>query len=309
MREFELIEQIKKRFSVPFHPDFLTCGIGDDAALIRPTSSLAIATDVLISGVHFKPDDAAFDIGFKSLAVNLSDLAAMGATPLSVLLTLTLPTGDETWCHGFLDGFQTLAQAAQVDLIGGDTSQGPLAIGITALGALDSKHAFKRDGAQSGDLLCVSGTLGLAAWAFQDPLSAPLVAHQKLHRPGPQLKLAAKLSGTCRCAIDISDGLFADLNHILKASNKGAMLNWDQLPLPTGCALPTQDLIGFGDDYELLFTLPPEQVTPEFWSALQAIVPVTVIGHITAKSGIELQNLDPSIHASFSRPSGWEHFS
>lgn len=276
-------------------------GIGDDCALLRPTpgNELAVTADTLVAGRHFPVDTAPFDIGWKALAVNLSDLAAMAASPQWFLLALTLPAADPVWLAAFADGLRTLADQFGVALIGGDTTRGPLSITITAFGSAPAGTALRRSGARPGDLVCVTGTLGDAALGLQlhgGTAVAPTEADNderflqaRLDRPSPRLQAGLALRGLASAAIDLSDGLAGDLSHILTASGVGADLNAAQLPMSAAFARlhPSEQRLNLqaagGDDYELCCCLPPAQL-----AAAQARLdlPLTVIGEISAKPGL-----------------------
>lgn len=290
-------------------------GIGDDAALLDlpPGESLVVTTDTLVAGRHFPHDALPFDIGWKALAVNLSDLAAMAATPAGVTLAITLPSADEAWLAAFADGFFALADAHGVPLIGGDTTRGPLSITVTALGSVPPAQALRRDGAQPGDLIYVSGTLGdgglglaLAQGRLHDVHLPPLhQAHAlaRLHRPTPRLALGLALRGIASAALDVSDGLVQDLGHLLKASGRvqplGATLTLEQLPLSPamqylageGDALQLQVLdwaLAAGDDYELLFTVPVARQKQVEALGHELELPLTQVGVVSAEAGVGL---------------------
>jgi len=281
-------------------------GVGDDCALLAPTPGmqLAVSSDMLIEQRHFLVQADPFLLGHKSLAVNLSDLAAMGAQPLAFTLALALPAIDEDWLQGFSDGLLALAQRHDCPLVGGDTTRGPLAISITVFGEVPPGQAPRRAAARSGDDIWVSGELGearLALAALQGEIA--LDAHQlqacsaRLHQPEPRLALGLALRGLAHAAIDVSDGLSGDLGHILQRSAKGAVLHADALPL--GPILQQQEralrhryaLTG-GDDYELCFTAAPEQRDAVLAAAQSAATPVTRIGHITEAAGLRLLDAD-----------------
>jgi thiamine-monophosphate kinase len=320
--EFELIEQIRRYFPHPRHDTVL--GIGDDGALLQSSGSLAVVTDTLVEGVHFFPDVDPADLGWKSLAVNLSDLAAMGAQPAWALLNLTLPTADASFVAGFAAGFAELAQQHQVELVGGDTTQGPLSITVTAIGQQAEKPLL-RSGAQTGDHLVVSGTLGAAAWACQE-LYRKKTPHQsalnELLRPQPRLALGQALSSglngvKATAAMDLSDGLVADVGHLLSASSARTStelgVDIQLASLPTLAAMhslseavrwPLQ--LGGGDDYELLFTLPDAAIN-QLPALSQAIdLPLTVIGRINAQPGIRCWQPDGRLLTA--AKTGYEHF-
>ncbi len=302
MDEFGLIERY---FTRPARHPEAVLGVGDDAALIAlpgARAQLAVTTDTLIEGVHFPQGAPGYDVGYKALAVNVSDLAAMGARPLAFLLNLSLPEADPAWLARFRDGLFALADAAALDLIGGDTVRGPLSITITALGTVAPGAALRRNGARPGDRVYVSGLLGEAALGFftrSGRLALPSVFHEqvlaRLDRPFPRIEEGQALVGIASAAIDISDGLVADLGHILKASGVGAELDLRRLPLSEAydAAFPTvgyDPALVFGDDYELCFTVPPERV-----KALAGITPRFAcgfhdIGGIVAGSGLVLRD-------------------
>lgn len=265
--EFEIIREY---FSRPAPSAVL--GVGDDCALIapRPGMTLAVTTDTLASGVHFPGDAAPVQLGHKALAVNLSDLAAMGADPRWVTLALAMPEADEQWIAAFAEGFFRLARRFEVDLVGGDTTLGPLSMTVTAIGEVPPGLALRRDAARPGDEIWLSGATGEAALALAQlqgrialggaELEACL---ERLHAPEPRVELGGRLRGFARAAIDISDGLLADLGHILEASDVGAEIEWEKLPRAPGLescpdrALAAECLLAGGDDYELIFTAPP----------------------------------------------------
>lgn len=265
--EFSLIDRIRQRAGQ--RPDVLL-GIGDDAALIRPPAGqlLVVTSDTLNVGVHFPHDTKAADIGWKALAVNLSDLAAMGAEPAFCTLALSLPKADAAWLDGFLDGFLALARAHGVALAGGDTTRGPLSINVTAHGWVPAGQALRRDAARVGDEVWVTGTLGDAAAALAQ-LEAGGVAdpalRQRLDRPVPRIEAGQALRGIARACIDVSDGLLQDLGHVCAASGVGAEIALDALPASTALLSrvnqPTRhgEQACGGDDYELCFTAAPAE--------------------------------------------------
>lgn len=268
----------------------VSLGIGDDAALLAPPANheLVISTDTLIAGRHFPLDTNPFDIGWKAVAVNLSDLAAMGATAHSILLALTLPKADPDFLAKLAEGIFALCDASNVALIGGDTTRGEtLSLTVTVLGWIPTGQAILRSGAQIGDLIVVSNTLGDAAFALQhlnDPsLDQNLKA--RLDRPTPRLTLGKALRGYASAMLDISDGLAQDLGHILTASNVAAHIDVEKLPFSTTLAALNVDqraplALSGGDDYELCFTISPQK-----WADFQQLwggndLPLTVIGAI-----------------------------
>ncbi len=278
-------------------------GMGDDAAIVNVPAgqSLVMSLDTLVSGVHFPANTSAEDIAYKALAVNLSDMAAMAAEPSWLLLGLTLPQADATWLKGFSDGLSQLANQHGLALIGGDTTHGALTVSVQVNGLVPCGQALRRSGAGPGDLIYVSGQLGDAglglklALAKRDMALRPQRQQyflQRLNRPTPRLELGLALRGLATAAIDISDGLLADLGHILKASGVGALINLEQLPIademrdlsPQWWCMP----LTAGDDYELCFTLPADKQVA-FEQAIQGIgCPCTCIGRIETAPGLSL---------------------
>jgi thiamine-monophosphate kinase len=289
--EFELIERIRRRAA---GRDDVVLGIGDDAALLLPPPGmlLAVATDTLNIDVHFPGETAAADIGWKALAVNLSDLAAMGAQPAWATLSLSLPHADVAWVDAFLDGFLELAARHGLALVGGDTTRGPLSVCVTVHGFVAPQAALRRGGARAGDDVWVTGSLGDAAaalvqWRAGGAADAPLRA--RLDRPVPRIDAGLALAaGVASAAIDVSDGLLADLGHVCDASGVGAQV--DLAALPASAALASRfdaearravQATG-GDDYELCFTAPPAQRDAIAALAGPCATPVTRIGRIVA---------------------------
>lgn len=289
--EFELIRRHFSRLA-PEAPG-LRLGIGDDCALVElpPAHELAVTTDTLVAGRHFPPSTAPFDIGWKALAVNLSDLAAMGAEARWFTLALTLPSADPVWLEGFADGLQALARQCGVALIGGDTTRGPLSITVTAMGVVPAGAALRRSGARPGDRICVTGTLGDAALALRLLDSPSLLAalRERLDRPQPRLSAGIALRGLATAALDLSDGLAGDLGHILAASGVGAEISLQALPVSAwfnGLAPEAERhewMLRGGDDYELCVCLPPEAVAE---ARVRLNVPLTEIGSIVAAPGL-----------------------
>ncbi len=305
MGEFEVIERFfKTRFAMD--RDDLVLGIGDDCALLNlaPGHQLAVSSDVLVEGVHFFSDVNPQTLGHKCLAVNLSDLAACGAKPKAFTLSLTLPSIDDAWLRAFSEGLYALSKMHACALIGGDTTRGPLNIGITVLGEIPKGQALVRSGAKTGDDLYVSGTLGDARWALlglNGQMSVDKARLQtlrtRLESPTPRVDLGLALRGVASAAIDLSDGLLGDLAHVLKASQKGAQLqvldmlqsplvSEDLRTLPQDQALKL--MLQGGDDYELLFSAPKSKAQALKVLAQQLNLPLTVIGHVTENAGIEL---------------------
>ena len=305
MGEFDLIARY---FTRPVRHAAL--GVGDDCALLapRPGMQLAISSDMLVEGRHFFADVAPEALGHKALAVNLSDLAACGAKPLAFTLALALPRVDEAWLAGFSKGLLALADAHGCELVGGDTTQGPLNICITVFGEVPAGQALLRSGARAGDDIYVSGTLGDARLALEallghihlpDELLAQ--TRQRLERPTPRVALGLALRGIASSAMDVSDGLLGDLGHILRASGVGADIDTDETSkLIAARALFTSATARFdmellrqctlagGDDYELAFTAPPALREAVAGAAATAATPVARIGRISAEPGLRL---------------------
>jgi thiamine-monophosphate kinase len=313
--EFALIEVIRERCAAARSDVVL--GIGDDAALLAvPVGQLlAVSTDTLVAGVHFLPDAAAHDIGWKSLAVNLSDLAAMGAEPAWATLALTLPSADARWVEEFADGFATLAREHDVALVGGDTTQGPLSITVTIHGFVPQGAALTRSGARVGDGVYVTGTLGDAAAGLrllQSGRTQSAYLPERLHRPTPRVEQGLILRGRASACIDVSDGLVADLGHICDASGVGAQIDADALlassELAAAFDAPTRrefQLAG-GDDYELCFTASDAVASGLLRDLAHSGCGATCIGHIVADANV-------SVHDASGKPvmvsrRGWEHF-
>ncbi len=304
MNEFALIAQYFTR--PPRAGTHLRLGIGDDCALLDlPVGeTLAISTDMLVGGRRFFGGTDPEALGHKALAVNLSDLAAMGATPLGFSLALALPAADAGWLDGFARGLFALADAYELQLIGGDTTKGPLNICITIYGSLPPDAALRRDGARAGDEIWVSGTLGDARLGLEALQGKRLLdrtllrpASARLHRPEPRVGLGLALRGIAHAAIDVSDGLMGDLAHILERSGVGAVIDADALPC--GEALSAQDTdlrrefaLNGGDDYELCFTAAPAQAAAVLAAAQASGVRVTRIGRIVDAHGLQVTDGD-----------------
>lgn len=299
--------------------DDVVLGIGDDAAVLRvpPGQELVVTTDSLVSGVHFPAGLAPDAIGYRALAANLSDLAAMGAQPAWVLLALTLPEAEDDWLKAFSQGFFRLAKQHGVALIGGNVARGPLNVTITAHGLLPAGKALTRSGARPGDAVFVTGHPGDAAAGLQliqagrhEP-GNPCV--QRFCYPEPRIAAGQALRGIASAVIDISDGLLADLSHLLEAGNHGATLELDQLPLSAclrgshAMEVARRLVLTGGDDYELCFTVPAEKLP-----ALEECVKpfgcaVTRIGTIDASPGLRLR--DEHGNVASTDPAGYLHFS
>jgi thiamine-monophosphate kinase len=296
-------------------------GVGDDCALLAPTPGmqLAVSSDMLLEGRHFSPQDSPAGIGHKSLAVNLSDLAAMGATPRWATLSIALPEANDAWLTAFARGFFRMADLHGIELVGGDTTRGALTISITVIGEVPPGQALRRDGATAGDDVWVSGVIGSAALALayrQGRLSMEQIDAAKvlpaLYLPTPRVALGIALRGIASSAIDISDGLLADLGHILQRSQVGATLKFAALPtLPVAQAYLHEEVardcvLAGGDDYELCFTAAPDKRDAVLKAAAGAGVAVTRIGRIAAEPGLSV--IDTNGQPLAIKNTGYDHF-
>jgi thiamine-monophosphate kinase len=316
MGEFDLIDRYFKR---PVSRNVL--GVGDDCALLAPSPGmqLAVTSDMLVEGRHFLCTVDPFKLGHKALAVNLSDLAACGATPLAFTLALSMPSADEAWLEPFSRGLLALAAAHGCELVGGDTTRGPLNICIAAFGEVPPGQALLRSGARAGDDIFVSGTLGdarLALEVFRGTLSVPAsifeAARARMEQPTPRVALGQALRGIATSAIDVSDGLLGDLGHILRQSAVGARI---ETHLATGLmaahgglddAARLEFVLAGGDDYELVFTAPPARRESVQAAAREAATPVTRIGVIEPEPGLRL--VDAAGHNVQARYGSFDHF-
>jgi len=316
--EFSLIDRIRQRTAQS--RDDVRLGIGDDAALLAVPSGqeLAVAIDTLVEGVHFPHGTAPADIGWKALAVNLSDLAAMGATPAWALLALTLPNADEAFIDGLADGFAQLAQTYRLALVGGDTTRGALTVSVAVHGFVPPGKALTRAGAQVGDAVLVTGTLGDAAAGLRllqqshhsDAQSNYLIA--RLHRPTPRIAAGLALRERASACIDVSDGLLADLGHICAASGVGAEIEAALLPRSSALLDRFDDArsrdfaLSGGDDYELCFTVPPQRVASVQADLAKLGCGATRIGRIVEGEGVKVRDAD----GQWLEPAqqGWDHF-
>ena len=300
--EFDLIARIRARAK---SRDDVALGIGDDAALLRVPADklLVVATDTLNAGVHFPHETAPADIGWKALAVNLSDLAAMGAQPAWCTLSLSLPDSDAAWVDAFLDGFLALADMHGMALIGGDTTRGPLSVCVTLHGFVDEACVLRRDAARIGDEIWVTGTLGDAAGAltqWQAKQSIDPVLRARLDRPTPRIAAGVALAGIAHAAIDVSDGLLADLGHVCIASDVGAEIEIDALPVSSalqaafhGTARRALQASG-GDDYELCFTAAADRHEAVVRIMEETGVAISRIGRIVTGAGVRAVLADGS---------------
>lgn len=316
MSEFSLI----KRYFTRATPGAVL-GVGDDAALLQVRSGmeLAVSTDMLVSGTHFFADADPYMLGHKALAVNISDMAAMGAQPRWATLALSLPAEDDAWLERFSAGFFALADAYQVELVGGDTTLGPLNLSVTILGEVPQGKALRRDGAKVGDEIWVSGKLGDAALALAH-VQGRLVLNDAsfaataaaLHRPVPRVALGIALRGIASSAIDVSDGMLADLGHILERSGGAAEIQFAALPVSLHLRpylsreLGRQCALAGGDDYELCFTAPVARHAEIEKLATQLDLPLSCIGKIAAGSGCIVRATDGSVMKL--ERAGYDHF-
>ncbi|MGM3273458.1 thiamine-phosphate kinase [Ralstonia sp. 24A2] len=316
LSEFGLI---RRYFTRPARQAIL--GVGDDCALLgaRPGHELAISTDMLVAGRHFFADAEPKALGHKALAVNLSDLAAMGAEPRAFTLAVALPEANAAWLKPFSEGLLALADAFHCELIGGDTTRGPLTLSLTVFGDVPAAAALRRDAARAGDDLWVSGTVGdarlaLGALRAEWPLTPEALAQvqPRMDMPTPRIALGLALRGIAHAALDVSDGLLGDLGHILTQSRVGATIEVDRVPRSTTLAAQPaarqlQCTLAGGDDYELCFTAPAEARDAVLAAGQRAGVAVTRIGRIDAESGLRLVDAQGApvtfTHGSF------DHFS
>lgn len=315
MGEFELIERFFGRL-----PKRAALGVGDDCALldIEPGMQLAVSSDTLVEGRHFLSTVAPERLGHKALAVNLSDLAACGASPRAFTLALTLPRADEAFLEPFARGLFALADRFAIDLVGGDTTAGPLAIGITVMGEVPPEQALLRSGARPGHDVWVSGRLGdarLALEVFRGRVTLPGSAFDEVRRamecPEPRIALGLALRGVATAAIDLSDGLVGDIGHVLRRSGVGATIEYEALPRGPAVELMPAELqheclLAGGDDYELLFTAPPSRRDAVLAAGTQAGCSVTRIGRIDA--GDDLAIVDADGQPLAARVRGFDHF-
>lgn len=286
-------------------------GIGDDCALLRipEGQQLAVTTDTMVEGVHFFAGCDPFRLGHKLLAVNLSDLASMGAEAVAVTLALTLPAVDEDWLQHFADGFLQLAARHSVDLIGGDTTTGPLTLTVQALGVVPEDGAMRRSRARAGDLIYMTGHLGDAGLGLKIRqgyvCSDPVRALSRFDTPEPRLSEGQAIRPIARACIDLSDGLASDLGHILEKSGVGACLFWDKIPLDMPVKRYIEETgdwmmpLSAGDDYELCFTVAPE-------NSANIAIPASCIGVIEEQSGMRIER-EGRISPLMTK--GYEHFS
>ena len=307
---------IRKYFSFDNSAQGVLQGPGDDAALLSLAGEHnVVSTDLFLQGAHFDPGDDPEGLGHKALAVNLSDLAAMGATPRYFTLALAMPVIDETWIAGFSRGLQNLASTQRVALVGGDLSRGELGVCITVMGSLEGDAPpLCRHEARAGDVIGVTGTVGDPALARMYPAKAGLEeCRERLHRPQPRIGFGQGIRGHAHAAMDISDGILKDLGRLLQASAKGAEVDLAKIPLSAPVAAEQERtgdwfaVLGGGEDYELVFTVAPAE-----WAEVEAIanehdVAVTVIGQVNDETGLRLTEAGTLI--PLPERLGFDHFS
>lgn len=309
MKEFDLIAAFFKKRAR--RRQDVVLGIGDDAAAVIPPlgQAVMISTDTLNAGTHFLTTHSAESIGHRAIAVNLSDMAAMGAEPAWVTLSLSLPHVDSTWLSGFCDGFFSLLDEYQISLVGGDITQGPFSMTVTILGVAPPSLLLKRVGAAVGDYIYVTGTLGKASYALQDTTQP---ASERLSRVSARVKEGISLRGIASAAIDISDGLAQDLSHLLQCNQVGAEITLTQLPLADAPKIQLSEEASWqlaltgGDDYELCFTVPPDRVMLLETAAREWTCKVTRIGRIIATSALRCLRGDGTLLALTQL--GYQHF-
>jgi len=274
-------------------------GIGDDGAILSLSSQseLVVSTDTLVEGVHFLPRTDPGSLGHKALAVNLSDLAAMGAEPKWVFLSLTLPNTDENWLEAFSSSFLSLADRYSIELAGGDTTRGPLSLSVTVLGLVEKGKGLLRSGAKVGDKIFVTGFIGDAGLGLQEAkkvVPADLAVLERYLKPVPRVQAGRCLEGVASSCIDVSDGLAADLGHILNKSGVGASIQWEKLPLSSSVKIYVKchdDWVfplTSGDDYELCFTVPKVHLGKLAGIQNELSCTVTEIGEIEARKGLQI---------------------
>lgn len=321
MGEFDLIKRFFTRDpALTPQPATVALGIGDDCAVLSPTpgAQWLVSTDMLVEGRHFLSTVAPDRLGHKALAVNLSDLAACGATPRAFTLALALPRADEVFLEGFARGLFALADAHGIALVGGDTTAGPLNICITVMGEAPAGAALLRSGAQPGDDLYMSGTLGdarLALEAFRGTVQLSgedfETARRAMEQPQPRVALGQALRGLATSAIDVSDGFAGDLGHVLKRSKLGATVQADALPrgpalLKQPLALQRQCTLAGGDDYELIFSAPASAREAVQAASAASGTPVTRVGQLDAEPGLRLIDAQGQVLPEL--PAGFDHF-
>ncbi len=316
--EFDLIRRYFQ--AEPRRPDVLL-GIGDDVAVLQSPmdARLVVTTDTMVAGVHFPPETPPDDLGYKALAVNLSDLAAAGAEPAWITLALTLPQVDEPWIASFCTGLRDLLEISGAELVGGDTTRGPLSVTIQALGLVPPSQDLRRSAAIVGDQIFVTGTVGDAALGLSVlagraslPEDQREYCIRRLNRPEPRTRAGIGLRGLAHAAIDVSDGILADLGHVLEASGVGATVRLPDPPLSPAVAARLEatgdwdEVLSGGDDYELLFTAPvsARRAIESLFARLDCRV--TCVGSVESTPGVRLLRADGSQHLA--RRAGYDHF-
>ena len=290
MNEFEIIDRIRQILGPAAGGDHVLVGPGDDAAMVSvpPGFELAVTTDTLVAGRHFPADAPGDLVGCRAMGVNLSDLAAMGADPSYCVVSLTVPSGDVPWIEDFARGITEYANRYGASVVGGNMARGPLAVSVTAHGFVPAGERLLRSGARAGDTIFVSGALGAGH-------AARLANHPRFYRIEPRIRLGQVLRGEASAAIDVSDGLLADLAHICRASGVGARLTLATIPLADGVELETA--LTCGDDYELLFTAGEQ---PDVEDAITAIGEITEGEGVTVVNGRDVRSVDEA--------KGYRHF-
>jgi thiamine-monophosphate kinase len=316
LNEFAIIRDF---FTPPFISDpLILCGIGDDGAVLRGLTQhdTVQVIDTLVAEVHFDSFAPVQALAYKAISVNASDLSAMGATPRFALLAITLPEVDEVWLQEFRKGLITALDNFQVSLIGGDTTRGPLTITVQMTGFVPEGQALRRSGAKAGDFIYVSGALGAAGFAYtlqrHYAQALPSEIRARLDYPPARVSLGQSLRSIANAVIDVSDGLLADLNHILEASQVGARVDVSLVPVFSlaGTQIPAEVALNLaltaGDDYELCFTAPKEQHEKILKIGQNLQLPITKIGEITAEVGLQLH--DDGKPFALPESLGYEHF-
>jgi thiamine-monophosphate kinase len=320
--EFDIIS---KYFTPDIQRTDVSIGVGDDCAVVVPPEGKQLATtvDTLVAGVHFPNNTSAEDIAYKSIAVSISDLAAMGATPAWLTLALTMPDANSQWLQSFAKSFGETAKMFELQLIGGDTTRGPLSVTVQATGFVEPNHIMRRDSARPGDSIYVTGSLGdaslglkLLSNADNSQVDQNVLGHclNRLNRPVPRIEFGCAVAEYCTCAIDISDGLVADLGHILKASHYGAEIIVDTVPISTELrsyfdamgAIDWEMVISGGDDYELCLVIAEQHVSTVTSLAESMNLPLTRIGAINLEP--ELRIMYASGESLTINKSGYRHF-
>ncbi len=314
--EFDIIKQYFSNITNKKSSSDIHLGVGDDAAIVSvpENKKLVVCTDTLNEGIHFPLNTSAYNVAYKALVVNLSDLAAMGAMPKWFTLNISLPAVNKDWLADFSKGLLQLSNQYQLNLIGGDTTRGPLSITITLAGYVDSSQALLRSGAKVGDKVYLSGCTGEAAYGLVCLSSSEVLSDSeqyfvtRLNQPAARVDLGLSLQGIANACIDISDGLVADIAHIAEASQCGINLDLNTIPLP---AIADKEqarryALSGGDDYELVFTVAPCREAALKKLISQTALPITCIGEVVATKGVQL--LDNNKPVDLPRL-GYEHFS